>query len=1643
MSPQLYAQLCSSSGSLASGQVPNVGVNFGNISEVAYVNLFNQINMPFSAFGADGIVFDAATGATTNKANHNIVIGKDQSLHYPIVGVLKLSYKGTLSQANNFTATGGLTVVTSQANFPVNGYSYYELAVNINQVTTIGGEFTMQFHNVVSDIKLMRPGYELNENKIIIPQYESTFKGISVIRFKDYLNADNAFVYLGSGTCSTLAVINWADRSKPWLPIPAASIEGNINRGGSIESIVQICNQLNTDAWINIPVNASDNYITGLATYMKENLNPGRKVYYEVGNNIWSFAPGFCSNDQIDNKCGMYNFTCYPIWQVNRTKEITDIFASIWGWNEINQSVRALITGQTGNVSHLISKINYLKSSIGADQIGKYFYAATNTAYYYPDPFDVSSVNNIINNSYNNINNSLLSSTYLNNWSLQSYYERSLSEAGQYGLKNIVYEGGIDFGYSSGPTIAAAIRDPLMKTQIKYIMDKWFSRYGTDALFMFYKAKFDKTGYLTMGDMLDTYSGYVEGIKEVVNSPAPGLEISYRSTIPGIFDARNKERGFESAGEYPRIRPEAANDLQDSWVFSCLNAGRYNLAFEHKTGNPAGTTIDIYIDGVKVYDNLVLKATGEANNDIRMWSDVPHPALLPSTGTVPGTSIPLELSYGVHVMRIVCETPVNAFNLYDSFSQIKAERIIESTPTPSIVSGDLIVCESQPDGMLKVDYDPTVCNYKWFGLPPTASIAPNAGGPGTGLQKSGPNTNVIYVNWGNTPVGTYNMAVLAVNDLGTSTGRVFSVLVTSCGFTINPNQACTNSNISIQPNVSNATQYTWNFSTGANYSTYNTTSSGVLPIALVYTTPGSKTINLNVTLSGGLTKSFQRTLNINAPPVIGSISPNAISQCTVQDIVFSISGTGLYYQWLYSTDGGTNYSPYSGAAQAQVTFTGLTSTTLFKVQVANPGCSAITTTGTANAYVSSPIVSFSYGNNTYCAGMATPSGTFSGGSFSRLSGPGSIILNTMTGIISIVGSSAGIHTIRYFIPPVGSCPSISGISAITIAGGSSIFIVGSNSVCSGGNVILTASGANSYTWMPGNLSGAVQSVSPSGTTTYTVTGTTAQGCSAMGMLTVTVSSTPAIAINGTTSICTGGNTVLTASGANSYTWMPGNLSGAVQSVSPSATTTYTVTGTTAQGCSAMGMRTVTVSSTPAIAINGTTSICTGGNTVLTASGANSYTWMPGNLSGAVQSVSPSGTTTYTVTGTTAQGCSAMGMLTVTVSSTPTVLVDGTMHICTGASTVLTASGTSSFVWYPGSITGNVRMFSPTSTTTYTIVGSSGALCQNSQIFTISVSSAPTVNIAGTSNICTGGNTVLTASGANSYTWMPGNLSGAVQSVSPSGTTTYTVTGANNAGCLANTIFDVLVDSNSVSGNLSVTNSQLCFGNTINISLSGYYGVPNIYYNNMLISSQDMISAYVVTSNGVFYAVVKNGVCAEVTTSGVDVTIAPQVIKPIIQGVQTIVSGTIYTLYVNSITGETYQWTLSDNNTAVGINTSEITIAGFQVGVIKVSVFASNSCETDSSNIYLTVTNSTTPAPTVINSIANDNFVHIYPNPTSRYFTVECNECITPYLLNIYNSTGVKMLSKNVASNFENIYIDYSPGIYQIVINGKFYKLIIE
>jgi hypothetical protein len=340
---------------------------------------------------------------------------------------------------------------------------------------------------------------------------------------------------------------------------------------------------------------------------------------------------------------------------------------------------------------------------------------------------------------------------------------------------------------------------------------------------------------------------------------------------------------------------------------------------------------------------------------------------------------------------------------------------------------------------------------------------------------------------------------------------------------------------------------------------------------------------------------------------------------------------------------------------------------------------------------------------------------------------------------------------------------------------------GTTAVCPGQTVGLTGNGASTYTWNPGGPGTSIV-VSPTATTNYTVIGTSNAGCTAQAVQQVTALPAPTVNINGNLSICQGGTVFLTASGANTYTWNTGATSPNISS-SPPTNTVFSVTGLLGS-CTSTAAVTITVNPNPVINIAGTNTSCAGSTITLIATGANTYTWNTGAQTSAM-SDAPTQNTLYTVVGTnTATGCSSQASWTVSVNSIPQVTVTGPYAMCINQTITLNAYGANSYSWSNGSTMPSI-VVSPTSNISYTVVGTSTLGCQSNPVVkNITVNTLPLVGINPPSQtICRGESILLTANGANTYSWSPGGALTTTINVTPTATTVYSVVGTNTAtGC---------------------------------------------------------------------------------------------------------------------------------------------------------------------------------------------------------------------------------------------------------------------
>jgi peptide deformylase len=696
--------------------------------------------------------------------------------------------------------------------------------------------------------------------------------------------------------------------------------------------------------------------------------------------------------------------------------------------------------------------------------------------------------------------------------------------------------------------------------------------------------------------------------------------------------------------------------------------------------------------------------------------------------------------------------------------------------------------------------------------------------------------------------------------------------------------------------------------------------------------------------SAVVTPTTTTSYTVTGTSAQGCVSPaGAVATITVNSlpVITVISGSICQGQNFTLTPGGAStYTYSSGSAVVTPTITSAYTVMGTSAQ----GCvSALS--ATSNITVNSnPIITVS--NAAICQGQSftlAPSGastyTYSSGS--------AVVTPTVTSSYTITGTSA-----------LG-CVSVSGAVATVTVNNKPVITISNGTICSGQSFTLSPSGASTYTYSSGS-----PVVSPTVTSAYTVMGTSAQGCvSALSATSnVTVNNNPIISVsNGV--ICQGQNFTLIPSGASTYTYSSGSAV-----VSPTVTSNYTVTGTSAQGCLSVSgaVATVTVNINPTISV-GSGAICQGQNFTLIPSGASTYTYSSGSAL-----VSPTTTSSYTVTGTSAQGCVSVsgGVATVTVNANPVVTV-GNGVICEGQSFTLNPSGASTYTFSNGN-----AVVSPSVTSSYTVTGTSaqGCVSVSGAVATVSVNANPVITV-GNGTICEGQSFTLNPSGASTYTYSNGNAV-----VSPSVTSSYTVTGTSNDGCVSvlGAVSTVTVNNNPI---ILIGDGSICEGQSFTLNPSG--ASTYTYSSGNALVTPSVTSTYTVTGTSAEGCVSVSGAVATVTVSA----------NPVVTvGNGVICEGQSFTL--NPSGASTY--TFSNGNAVVSPSvTSSYTVTGTSAqGCVSVS------------GAVATVSVNANPVITVGNgAICEGQSFTLNPSGASTYTYSSGNAVVSPSVTSSYTVTG--------------------------------------
>ena len=280
-------------------------------------------------------------------------------------------------------------------------------------------------------------------------------------------------------------------------------------------------------------------------------------------------------------------------------------------------------------------------------------------------------------------------------------------------------------------------------------------------------------------------------------------------------------------------------------------------------------------------------------------------------------------------------------------------------------------------------------------------------------------------------------------------------------------------------------------------------------------------------------------------------------------------------------------------------------------------------------------------------------------------------------------TATGFYNVTVTATDTNGCTNVNGFSVQVVQ--LVIDTLPNDTVCLGDTVTFSVTGGQIYQWSNGSTDTSI-TVAPLSTTSYAVTVIDSLGCLFIDTAQVVVNPLPIADAGDNDTICIGETGTLTASGGATYLWSMGGGTNPIANYTPTTTTTYYVTVTTAAGCTGIDSATIVVNPLPVVTVTNDT-ICIGQTGTLTASGGGTYLWSNAGGIGSSASFAPVVTTSYSVTVTTANGCTATGSGEVSVNLNPTITTFNDT-VCFGdAGTIgITAPNpTYTYVWSNGTV----------------------------------------------------------------------------------------------------------------------------------------------------------------------------------------------------------------------------------------------------------------------------------------------------------------------------------------------------------------------
>lgn len=333
-------------------------------------------------------------------------------------------------------------------------------------------------------LKVIRPGYPADTKQVFTTEFLRALKPFGALRYMDLLDTNHNPGYFGDPGHHAL---EWKDRH---TPTDATQQNAGGKYGLAWEYVVQLANETGKDAWINIPVAATDDYVRQLALFLKKGLNPNIKIYIEHSNEVWNFGfPQYIYNklaaiDEVKkggsplNNDGVKDEETWAHRRhAKRLHDIAETFKEVFGAQAMLTRIRPIYASWLISPdAHFKDVLQWADSTYGPPK--NYFYGMAGAAYY-----NAEKASNTASPE------EILAAMQQSSDGNAKYHQPLKAIADFYGLKYTQYEIGPDNGGGKTENVANRIRAnrlPAMKALVLHDAEKWFAMGGD--MYMYFAA---------------------------------------------------------------------------------------------------------------------------------------------------------------------------------------------------------------------------------------------------------------------------------------------------------------------------------------------------------------------------------------------------------------------------------------------------------------------------------------------------------------------------------------------------------------------------------------------------------------------------------------------------------------------------------------------------------------------------------------------------------------------------------------------------------------------------------------------------------------------------------------------------------------------------------------------------------------------------------------------------------------------------------------------------------------------------------------------------------------------------------------------------------------------------------------------------